>query len=273
MDILKIIKQEYLEFIVDYGHKFDTDIFSERPNQKIRKYLETAVFPELRNQGFPVLSNSRLVDKETLSHILKKVEKVNYNKLKNLFIYYPDVMDGLSQIDYDNEIEKYFKRLEKKGFDIGASSFIYPELIDLKDYFTASEKSEEKTIQKIRLFEGFDEEKVFNEFLKEDSTEKLRNLGSRIFDQSVIFNSKRKMYQFILLLEESSVSIKNYRVTSNNQLFKVDFDSVYIYESKLEDFLSYKNGFRKDQFKIISYKPHLLNCIDYLLYTQDILLK
>lgn len=273
MDILKIIKQEYLEFIVDYGHKFDTDIFSERPNQKIRKYLDTAIFPELRSQGLPVLSNSRLVDKETLSHILKKVEKANYNKLKNLFVYYPDVMDGLSQIDYDDEIEKYFKRLEKKGFDIGSSSFVYPELIDLKDYFTASEKIEEKTKKKIELFEDFDEAKVFNEFLSPEYTLKLREIGSRIFDQSLIFNSKRKMYQFILLLEENAISEKNYRVTSNNQLFKVDFDSVYIYNSKLDELLSYKNGFRKDQFKMISYKPHLLNCVDYLLYTQDVLLK
>lgn len=274
MEISKIIKQEYIEFIVESGHSFDAAIVSPSTN-KTRKHLEDVFFTELREQNIPVLSNMRLVEKETLVHILKKVEKANYKKLKNFFTYEENVIEDLCRIIYDDDIEKYFNRLEKKGFNIGDKSFVLPETIDVEDFFSAREILEELEDAKIEMFEDLNADfngSLFNS-ISDESANGLRELGVRIFDSSLIFNSKRKMYQFLMYLEESHISDQNYKVSSTKNLYKVDIDSKYMYENRIEKLLSYKNGFRKGQFTIINYRPHLSNCIEYLIYTQETLEK
>lgn len=272
MNVLDIIKQEYVEYIVSYGSKFDNAIVSMSKNA-VRKHIDGIIFEELRELEIPVLSNMRMVEKETLNHILKKVEKVNYKKLKNLFLYEKDVIDDLCRIVYDDEIEKYFERLSKKGFNTGESSFVFPEVLDITDFFSASELIEEIEEKQSDLFEDLNDMDTIYYPIADETAFELRKIGVRIFDTSIIFNTKKKMYQFLMCLEDSGMSEKNYKISSTKELFKIDIDSCYVYEKRLEKLLSYKNGFRKGQYKIVEYKPHLSNCVDFLLHSQEMLEK
>lgn len=262
----KLIEQEYLEYIVEYGHKFDTDLVLENSALKIKRHLDLTIFKDLRDLKNPVLCNTRLVSPDTLSHILKKVEKVSYLKLKPLFIYKEKVLEDFAEIKYDEEIEKYFDRLKKKGFSIGSYAFELPDSLKTKDYFNASIQIEERKSASMVIFDNLIE---VDRPVSNEEVNTLRELGARFFDGAIMFSSNKKMLQFNVLLEEQRVSEKNYTVTSAKELHKINFDSAYLPEEKLIEMLSYKNGFRKEQFKIVRHLPQLSDSLQYYQYIQE----
>ncbi len=262
----KLIEQEYLEYITDYGHKFDTDVMIKTTALKIKRHLDLTIFKDLRNLKSPILCNTRLVSPETLSHILKKVEKVSYLKLKPLFIYQENVLEDFTEIKYDEEVEKFFERLKKKGFSIGSYSFELPDSLDVKDYFNASIIIEEKENAFNLIFGSLMEN---DKAVSPEEVQVLRELGARFFDGAILFSSNKKMLQFNVLLEEMRVSERNYTVTSVKELHKINFDSAYLPKEKLLEMLCYKNGFRKEQFKIVNHLPQLSDSLRYYQFIQQ----
>lgn len=266
MNKLSLIEQEYLEYIISYGIKFDTDVMTKNTALKIKRHLDLTTFKDLRDLKNPVLCNTRLVTPETLSHILKKVEKVNYLKLKDLFIYKEKVLEDFAEIKYDEEVEKFFERLKRKGFSVGSYSFELPSSLETKDYFNASLKIEEKTNEINKIFESLIE---LDKTVSLDEVHALREFGARFFDGAILFSSNKKMLQFNVLLEEMRVSEKNYAVSSAKDLHKINFDSAYLTKEKLLEMLSYKNGFRKEQFKIVTHIPQLSDSLRYYQFIQE----
>lgn len=270
MNRIKLIEQEYLEYISDYGHKFDTDVLTENTALKIKRHLDLTIFKDLKALDTPIFCNTRLVSPETLSHILRKVEKVNYLKLKPLFLYKEKVLEDFAEIKYDEEVEKFFERLKRKGFSIGSYSFELPDVLDVKDYFNASLIIEERAHGFNTIFECLIENE---KAVEKNEVQTLRELGARFFDGTILFSSNKKMLQFNVLLEEMRVSERNYTVTSIKELHKINFDSAYLPKEKLLEMLCYKNGFRKEQFKIITHLPQLSDSLRYYQFIQENLKK
>lgn len=267
MKEISIINQEYLEFIVDYGHKFDSDIFNKFKETLLIEKLNKKIFSKMKKEGISLFSNIRIIDKETKDYINKKLNMPHYKKYNDFFMIKESTIENFYEIFYDDILEEYFFKIEKKGYNVGYKSFNFPSIIEIKDYFTAKDIYDDKQIKKIEIFDKISNKKSLG-LLNDNELNNLRELGTRVYDATVSFNSEKKMAQFISILKEES-SHRNYTYRETSDIYIVLVDSVYLDIDKLNKILSYKNNFRKEQFDITKFEPAILNCPDFFRYKQN----
>lgn len=260
MNKFNIIKQEYSEYILKYGYKFDTEILKDRSDSILIKTLNH-FYDELTDSGIPILSNLRLGNKRTIDYINKTKEDE-----KRFFEIKPSKIEGYYQIFYNNKLEDMFKDLEADGYSIGSKEFVLPKNLEIKNYFSAMELSQnQENIKNDILNKGME----INDKFSDNDVYKLRNVGVRIFDKTIIFNNEKKKQLFLDLLNERKISEKNYQKLESKDLSIVNFDSVYLNDTRLNKILTQKNGFRKNQFEIFNLEKTGLNCNEVLIKKQN----